>query len=115
MVIETLISILSGICDTVIEQGSLADDAPYQERFFTFWNASSDDHKHYDNQTYGYTWTVDVNFYSTDPADVYATLDAARLALKSHGWKISGKGHAVYSDDPNYTGRGMTAVYLEIE
>lgn len=115
MVIENLISILSGICETVIEQGSLADDAPYPERFFTFWNASSDDHKHYDNQTYGYIWTVDINFYSTDPADVYAALDAARLALKSHEWKISGKGHAVYSDEPNYTGRGMTAVYLEIE
>lgn len=116
MVIENLISILSGICETVIEQGSLAEDAPYPaERFFTFWNVKSDDHKHYDDDTYGYIWTVDVNFYSTNPEDVYSTLDAARLALKSAGWKISGKGHAVYSDDSSYTGRGMTAAYLEIE
>lgn len=116
MVIDNLISILSGICETVIEQGSLPDDAPYPAtRFFTFWNASTEDHKHYDNNTHGYIWTVDVNFYSTDPTDVYSTLDAARLALKESGWTITGKGHAVYSDDSNYTGRGFTADYLEFE
>lgn len=116
MVIDDLISILTGICDTVIEQGSLGDDAPYPaERFFTIWNASSSDHKHYDNKTFGYTWVIDINFYSTDPEDVYRSLEYARLALKECGWAVGGRGHAVYSDDKSYTGRGITAVYLEIE
>ena len=116
MILDDLITILSGICKTVIEQGSLADDEPYPaERFFTFWNDSTDDHKHYDNDTYGYTWLVDVNFYSTDPDDVYTTLDAARLALKQSGWVINGKGHTIGSDDKRYSGRGFTAAYLEIE
>lgn len=116
MVTDDLITILSGICGTVIEQGSLADDAPYPaERFFTFWNESSDDRKHYDNNTYGYAWLVDVNFYSTNPDDVYTTLDAARLALKQSGWVINGKGHAIGSDDKRYSGRGFTAAFLEIE
>lgn len=116
MVIDDLISILSGICETVIEQGSLADDEQYPaDRFFTFWNASSDDHKHYDNNTYGYVWMVDVNFYSLDPDDVFSSLEAARRALKSSGWTINGKGHAIGSDDERYSGRGMTAEYLEIE
>lgn len=115
MVLDNLTSILSDICETVMEQGSLAADAPYPERFFTYWNQSTDDHKHYDNNTYGYTWLVDVNFYSADPDDVYITLEAARTALKAHGWTVTGKGHAVYSDDANYTGRGFTAAFLEIE
>ena len=42
-----------------------------------------------------------------------AALEAARQALLAAGWTIGEKGHAVASDEPNYTGRGFTAKFLE--
>ena len=113
MVIQNLIDLLTPQCSEIMEQGSLAKEAPYPQRFFTFWQRDSEDHKHYDNQTYGYTWTIDVNFYSTDRLDVFNTLEEARKKLLQAGWKISGKGHAVASDTTTHTGRGFTAFYLE--
>lgn len=94
-------------------QGSLMRFARYPDRFFTFWNNDTNDHKHYDNGAYGYTWEVEVNYYSTDPLDVYNTLEAARQALLQAGWKISGRGYSVASDEQTHTGRGFTATYLE--
>ena len=92
----------------------MAPNEKYPPRFFTFWNPETHDHKHYDNAATGYVWTLDVNFYSTDHADVYSTLDAARELLQAAGWVISGKGHAVASDYSTHTGRGFTAVFIEI-
>lgn len=113
MVIDKLIEQLQTLCGDVFEQGALAQDAPYPPRFFTFWNHTTNDHKHYDNAAHGYEWEVDVNFYSADPTDVYDTLEAARTMLLAAGWKIGGKGHAVASDTSTHTGRGFTALYLE--
>lgn len=114
MPLDNLIAILQALCPEVYEQGSMAADATYPERFYTFWNTSSDDHKHYDNTAYGYTWTVEVNAYAQHPDVVTTMLEDARQQLKAAGWQINGKGHAVASDEPNYSGRGFTAVYLEI-
>lgn len=113
MVIDNLIEQLQTICSTVFEQGTLAQDTPYPPRFFTFWNHTTEDHKHYDNAASGYVWVVDVNYYGTDPTDVYSKLEAAREKLLQAGWKIGGKGHAVASDTDTHTGRGFTARYLE--
>ena len=113
MVLENLIKILGSLCETIIEQGTLAPSKQYPDRFFTFWNSTTEDHKHYDNAASGFVWMVDVNFYSSNRMDVYSTLEAAREALLQAGWKISGKGHAVASDTTTHTGRGFTAVYLE--
>lgn len=113
MPIDNLIATLQTICDVVFEQGSLAPETPYPARFFTFWNNDTADHKHYDNKAHGYVWEIDVNSYSTDPADVYAMQEQARTALLAAGWKIGGKGHAVMSDDPTHTGRGFTARFIE--
>ena len=113
MVIENLINLLAPLCPEILEQGSMAQDEQYPTRFFTFWNPSTEDHKHYDNTPHGYRWDVDVNFYSTDPEDVYSTLEAARKTLLAAGWIIGGKGHAVASDHPTHTGRGFSATYIE--
>lgn len=113
MPLDKLIETLEGLHPEVYEQGSMAAEAAYPERFYTFWNTSSDDHKHYDNATYGYTWAVEVNAYAQYPDVVTSMLEQARIALQAAGWKINGKGHSVASDDPLYSGRGFTAVYLE--
>ena len=114
MPIQNAIDLLKTLCGKIIEQGSMAPQERYPARFFTFWNSSTPANKHYDNAPHGFAWTVDFNFYSTDHADVYSTLEAAITLLRANGWIIGEKGHAVASDQNTHTGRGFTATYLEI-
>ena len=113
MAIQKLIELLTPHCAEIIEQGSMAPNAAYPARFFTYWNPETRDLKHYDNAAHGYVWAFDVNFYSKDRMDVFNTLDAARKTLLQAGWIIGGKGHSVASDTNTHTGRGFTAVYIE--
>lgn len=110
---ELLISVLETFGYPVRLQGSLAKDEAYPDSFFTFWNNSSEDGSHYDNNPIHYVWEYDVNAYSTDPATVYTMLEAARVALKAEGFIISGKGRTVASDEVTHTGRGFTALKIE--
>lgn len=113
MPIDTAIKTLETICPRVYQQGSMAKNEPYPARFFTFWNPATSDYKHYDNTANGIVWELDVNFYSTDPLDIYSTIPQAIEALRALGWVITGAGHAVASDYSTHTGRGFTAVYIE--
>ena len=113
MPIENAIALLKELCPKVIQQGSMRQNERYPSRFFTFWNPETRDHKHYDNAATGYVWTLDVNFYSTDTDDVYSTLAAAMDTLHAAGWIVSGRGHAVVSDQTSHTGRGFTATFIE--
>ena len=113
MPIQTAIDLLQTLCEKIIEQGSMAPQERYPARFFTFWNPETSDAIHFDNAPSGCVWILDVNFYSTDPLDIYSTIAAAMDAMQAAGWIIGGKGHAVASDYQTHTGRGFTAVYLE--
>jgi hypothetical protein len=97
----------------VFLQGSLTEDDPYPESFFTFWNNDSYDGSHYDNDVIYYVWNFDVNFYSTDPALVSAMLLEAKAVLKSNGFIVNGKGYDVATDEPTHTGRGINALIIE--
>ena len=96
----------------VVLQGSLLDDEPYPDRFFTFWNRGSDGGAYYDNKEITTEFLYDLNYYSTDPADVYATMRAAIAALKSVGFIIGGDGYSVASDEPTHDGRGVAVMFL---
>ena len=108
-----LIEILETFKYPVFLQGSLAKDEPYPDSFFTFWNNSSDDQNHYDNDAVAYVWDFDVNFYSTDPTLVNTVLIEAKTLLKQNGFNVGGKGYDVASDEPTHTGRGINAKFLE--
>lgn len=111
---ENLIAVLETFGYPVYRQGSLSDTDTYPDSFFTFWNNDSPDHSHYDNTDYGTEWDFDVNFYSNNPDLTYSVLLEARTLLKENGWVIPEKGHDVMSDEPTHTGRGITALFLEI-
>lgn len=111
---ETLIALLETFGYPVYRQGSLSDTDAYPDSFFTFWNNDSPDHSHYDNTDYGTEWDFDVNFYSNNPDLTHSVLLEARTLLKENGWVIPEKGHDVMSDEPTHTGRGITALFLEI-
>lgn len=110
---ELLISLLESFGYPVFLQGTLSPDEPYPQSFFTFWNNSSLDAAHFDNNAVRFTWSFDVNFYSTDPALVNSALLEAKQLLKQNGFIISGKGYDLYSDQPTHTGRGMNALIMD--
>lgn len=111
---DNLISILESLGFPVLRQGSLTEDEPYPDNFFTFWNNDSPDHAHYNNNDYGTAWAYNVNFYSIDPENTYNVLATARATLKAAGWIVQGKGYDVPSDEATHTGRGMEVYYLEV-
>lgn len=111
---ELLIEVLESFGCPVFLQGSLNEDDAYPEEFFTFWNNSADDDTHYDNDTIGFIWSFDVNFYSTDPEKVNSMLADVRAALKAEGFIVSGIGHDVASDEKTHTGRGLDVYYRQI-
>ena len=108
-----LINVLSEFGYPVILQGSLDPDTKYPESFFTFWNNSSDDGSHYDNDAISFVWNFDVTFYSTDAEKVNTILLQARDLLKQNGFICSGRGYDVASDEVTHTGRGMNVLTIE--
>lgn len=110
-----LINTLEKFGFPVMLQGSLAEDEPYPESFFTFWNNDTESNMFYDNKEHATVWDFDVNFYSADPEKVDKILNEAKNALKNEGFIISGKGHDVASDEPTHTGRGLRALFKETE
>ena len=110
---DSLIELLETFGYPVRLQGSFAATEAYPTSFFTIWNNDSYDMNHYDGQPVAWTWSFSVNFYSIDPALVNTKLLEAIELLKENGWKISGKGYDVASDEKTHTGRGVEALFRE--
>lgn len=110
---ENLIEVVESLGYPVFQQGSLGDDEAYPESFFTFWNNSSPDTAHYDNDAIAWAWNFDLMFYSVDPALVNEKLLEAKTLLRQHGFIVGGKGFDVASDEITHTGRGITVLYRE--
>lgn len=109
---DLLIEVLASFGYPVRLQGSLLEDEPYPDHFFTFWNLASEDSSFYDNKEHSTEFVYDVNFYSINPEWVYTKLRAAIAALKEAGFIISGDGYSVASDEPTHDGRGINVLYL---
>ena len=109
---DLLIETLKTFGFPVILQGSLHENDPYPDEFFTFWNDDSNSEKFYDNIEHSVLYVYDVNFYSVDAANVYDVLREAKEKLKANGFIISGDGHSIGSDEPTHDGRGITVKYL---
>lgn len=110
---ELLLRVLNGFEYDVMRQGSLPENAPYPETFFTFWNNDSADGNHYDGKEASVVWDYDVNLYSSDPALTYSLLEDAITRLKGNGFIITGRGHDVASDEITHTGRGVNVLFFE--
>lgn len=112
MMEDELIELLATFGYPVMRQGSLTDDGPYPDNFFTFWNNDSYDATHYDNVCVSTVYDYDVNFYSNSPDLTYSKLREAVTVLRSNGWIISGDGYDLASDEDTHTGRGVNALFL---
>ena len=112
---DLLIETLESLGFKIFQQGSLEEEEPYPDSFFTFWNNSSDGSAFYDNEAHSYIWDFDLNFYSINPNLVNSTLIQAKKILKEKGFIVDGKGHDVMSDEPTHTGRGINVKKIENE
>ena len=112
--IDALITILETFKVPVYRQGAMSADVEYPETFITFWNNTSEDHAHYDNDDYGTNWNFNVYVYSSDPEQVYTLIDNIRSAAKAAGWIPTSKGFDVASDEATHIGRGIELLYLDI-
>ena len=97
----------------IIKQGSLSEDETYPETFFTFWNNSSDDGSHYDNEPNTYIWDFDLNVYSRNPEIIDELLLKAKEKLIKKEFIVNGKGHDLISDEPTHIGRGINVQIIE--
>lgn len=112
---DKLIELLSTFGKPVIRQGSLGENEPYPDTFFTFWNNEEIEHKAYDNDTTQVRYDFDVNVYSTDPSTAYELLKEARKLLKDNKFVPMSRGYDVASDEDTHTGRGMNVVIINDE
>lgn len=111
--VDLLINTLEPLGYPVRRQGSLLEDEPYPDNFFTFWNNSTDGDSFYSNTENSIVWNYSVNFYSIDPALVDSKLLEAKELLNNAGFNVTGAGHDVLSDEPTHTGRGITVLYTQ--
>ncbi|MBR0038950.1 MAG: hypothetical protein IJP71_02975 [Lachnospiraceae bacterium] len=115
MVVEKLIEILDPLVDNkVYRQGSFSENQKYPSLFITIWENESSDKSHYDNnKTIGYEHDFDVNVYGNNSKEVYNTLEQVITALKNNDFLVDGKGIDAPSDEPNYIGRHINAIYVD--
>ena len=100
---------------TIFLQGSLGQNDPYPDSFFTFWNNDTDYKAFRDNKPTITEWEFTLNFYSNNPFLVNTELERAKPYLKQKGFIIVGKGADANSDEPTHTGRAITLYYIEKE
>ena len=94
-------------------QGSLSENTPYPDHFFTYWINDSDSDSHYDNDETAIVWDYDLNFYSNDPLKTHSMLLEVKALLKQNNFTVSGGGYSVMSDESTHTGRGINVLYRE--
>lgn len=110
---DLLIQTLESIIPKVLRQGALLPEEPYPEKFFTYWNDSSEGNGFYNNTETVIVWSYTVCIYSTNPIDVYSLLMEAKTKLKIAGFTVSGGGYDVMSDEQTHTGRGIDVYFRQ--
>ena len=110
---DELIRILEGLGYPARLQGSLAEDEPYPDAFFTFWNDETPGGAFYDNDARQFEHDYSVYFYAKDPVLVADMMTRVRQAFRAAGWTVQGKGPDAPSDEITHTGRGIDLTYIE--
>lgn len=115
---EKLIEILENLgledCPVCL-QGTLNPEEEYPDHFFTFWNSSTASKSFYNNVEHAVDWEFNVNFYSTEAAEIADVLNMAKEALRKGGFIVRGAGRDVPSGVSTHTGRGLNVLAQERE
>lgn len=97
----------------VILQGSLSEDTPYPDAFFTFWNYDTVP-IFYDDDVKREDWSFWIYFYSNDPELVNTVFKNMQTGLRTLGYFVGGATDA-QSDEKTHTGRMCSISYIKKE
>lgn len=86
-------------------QGSLKDEDPYPDSFFTFWNVESELKAHYDNVSRAKSYGIQVYFYTNDFNIIYTKFDELLNKLEQKGFIREDDGWDIPSDVETHIGR----------
>ncbi len=94
-------------------QGSLTEDDDIPESYYTFWNTSTTDLSHYDNEPHRIEWTWQVWSFTDNAEDIYGIMDNLINAAVTAGFIAVGKGKDTATVSPAVYGREITLKYIE--
>lgn len=99
--------------ETLLLQGTLADDAPYPDNFVTIWTDYTADNSHFDNAVDAVEWHFTVIHYSNDPAALQTKVKQIIEVLRADGFIPQGVGQDIPSDEKSHTGWAMEFIAVE--
>ena len=112
---ERLIEALQKIGFPVVLQGTLLDASDYPDNFITYFTTDSETAAAYDNDEAATAWTIQVAFYSNDPAKVESVQKTIRATLKDAGFIPQGRGYDMPSNRADFSGWVCDYYYIENE
>ena len=92
---------------------TMPEDEEYPESFFTFLSIDAPFDVYYNNAPHSVVWAFWIGFYSSDPDKVNDIPLELAKRLHAAGWVVPGLGEDVPTDEPGYTGRRITAYYVQ--
>lgn len=99
--------------ETIFLHGSIEDDLPYPDSFWTFRNYNNEFRNYRDNKPMQTDWTYSLNFYSNNPTIIDSQMLEAVEKLQERGFIVQGKGYDAISDEKTHTGKENTLIYRE--
>lgn len=110
---EALEAVLEDTGLPYFRQGSLMEDEPYPDSFFTFWNLSTEEERFYDDEPHAAVWTWQVYFYTRDPSLLYSQMDALLASARSAGFIPASRAFDLASDLDEWSGRTVRLQYVQ--
>lgn len=112
---EQFIALLQTFGLPIFLQGSLNKNSAYPSSFFTYWNDSTEDNAHYDNDAIAFNWQFTIYYYTQNEnaAQMDGVFLQIRNLFKQNGWIMTGVGYDVPSDEPTHVGRAIDVYYIQ--
>lgn len=112
---EKLMELLEQTGYEAYEQGSFTSSKDYPKSFFTIWNFDSVYTGFYENNPMGIARYYWINFYTLNPAVIDIALKKAIELLKENNWVISQPSIDINTSVKQYSGKQITAIFIEEE
>jgi hypothetical protein len=112
---EQFITLLQTFGLPIFLQGSLNKNSAYPSSFFTYWNDTTEDNAHYDNDAIAFNWQFTIYYYTQNEnaAQMDGVFLQIRNLFKQNGWIMTGVGYDVPSDEPTHVGRAIDVYYIQ--
>jgi hypothetical protein len=99
--------------ETLVLQGTLAEDKPYPANFVTIWTDYTADNSHFDNNVTSVEWHFTVIFYTNNAEEITTKPIEIINTLRAAGFIPQGKGQDIPSDEQTHTGWAMEFIGVE--